>query len=217
MATKRWAEEGDLKPCIWHCQVGVKRRGSAHDSFWRAGLTCVEAAGCRGISDAFLLFSDVFHAKLTMPLPRHSASRRGGAIALGKDGLFGQQRREAEKCRERMGDDVGGYSRKEGAHTTLVFEAVAKRAGGKARTELRHDAASYVDSTARTERQGKIAGDGSEHGTEHLDGFTAVRFLFANLRICDLRGRVGSSRNAVDLSERVVEVDEARTRQEPFG
>src|SRR5258707_5194033 len=24
-----------------HCQVGVKRRGSAHDSFWRVGLTCV--------------------------------------------------------------------------------------------------------------------------------------------------------------------------------
>src|SRR5258706_9037405 len=149
--------------------------------------------------------------------PRHSASRAGGAIRFGNDDLFGQERRQAKKCRERMGDDVGGYSRKEGAHTTLVFEAAAKRAGGKTRTELRHDAASYVDSTARTERQGKIAGDGSEHGTEHLDGFTAVRFLFANLRICDLRGRVGSSRNAVDLSERVVEVDEAGTRQEPFG
>src|SRR5882762_2136949 len=45
----------------------MKRRGSAHDSFWRAGLTCVEAAARRGISGAFLLFSDVFHAKLTMP------------------------------------------------------------------------------------------------------------------------------------------------------
>jgi hypothetical protein len=32
------------------------------------GLTCVEAAARRGISGAFLLFSDVFHAKLTMPL-----------------------------------------------------------------------------------------------------------------------------------------------------
>src|SRR6266481_997973 len=50
-----------------HCQLGVKRRGSAHDSFWRAGLTCVEAAARRGTSGAFLLFSDLFHAKLTMP------------------------------------------------------------------------------------------------------------------------------------------------------
>src|SRR5258708_24849711 len=50
-----------------HCQVGVKRRGSAHDSFWRVGLSCVEADARRGISGAFLLFSDVFHAKLTMP------------------------------------------------------------------------------------------------------------------------------------------------------
>src|SRR5216684_1401868 len=153
----------------------------------------------------------------TAPLPRHSASHADGAGRFGNDCLFGQQCRQAEKCRERVGDDIGGYSGEEGAHTTLVFEAVAKRAGGKARTELRHDAARNVGSTARTERQGEIAGDGPEHGTEHLDGFTAVRFLFTNLRIRDLRGRVGSSRNAVDLSEGVVEIDEARTRQEPFG
>jgi hypothetical protein len=36
--------------------------------FWRAGLTCIEAAARRGISGAFLLFSDVFHAKLARPL-----------------------------------------------------------------------------------------------------------------------------------------------------
>src|SRR5258707_12255160 len=72
-----------------HSQLGVKRRGSAHDSFWRAGLTCVEAAARRGISGVFLLFSDVFPAKLTMPAPeptRDSIDYSGGDRASGNAG-----------------------------------------------------------------------------------------------------------------------------------
>src|SRR5205823_14348394 len=80
-----------------------------------------------------------------------------------------QKCRQADESREGVNDDIGGNARKVRAQATLVLEPFAKRAGRKSRAELRDDAAGDVDAPARAEREREIAGDGSEHGAEHVD------------------------------------------------
>ena len=127
-----------------------------------------------------------------------------------------QQRRQANECREGLSDDICGNARKVRAQSTLILEAFSKRACCKDRAEFRHYAAANVDTAACAEGQSEIASNCSQHGTKHIDGLAAVRFTLADTEIGDLCGRVGGSRDTVDLSKRVVEVDEARSGEDPF-
>ena len=124
----------------------------------------------------------------------------------------GKQGRQANEGGEWVGDDIGGNSREIRPQSTFILEPLAKRALGKDHAELRHYSARYVNTAKCTKRQREIAGDCPEHGTEHVDRFAAARFTIAHFQVGDLRGSIGGSRHAVDLSKRVVKVNEAGSR-----
>ncbi len=87
----------------------------------------------------------------------------------------------------------------------------------KALAELGHDAAGNVDAAARPERQRQVAGNRSEHRAEHVGRLARARILGSDLRIGDLRRRERRGGHVRELAQRIVEIDEARSRQHALG
>ena len=129
----------------------------------------------------------------------------------------GEQGGAAEKRRQRVGHDKGRYCCEIGLKTALRLEAFAKRRLDKSLTELRDDAAADIDAAAGTEGQRQIAGHRAEHRAEHRRGLDAERVLRAHRQIGDLGGRVTTRRDAVELRQGIVEIDEPGSRQGPLG